>query len=70
MGEGYDLWGRKERQKQHQAAHPPGRGIAAQLQQATTRNADATIEKEFDWQARVRCYSLALPLSHYNVVLA
>jgi hypothetical protein len=32
---------------------PPGEEIAAQLQQATTRNADATIEKELDWQARV-----------------
>jgi hypothetical protein len=53
MGEGYDPRGRREGQEQHQAAHPPGGGIAAQLQRATTCNADATIEKELDWQARV-----------------
>ncbi len=53
MGEGYNLWGRGEGQEQHQAAHTPGEGIAAQLQRATTRNADATIEKELGWQARV-----------------
>jgi hypothetical protein len=53
MEEGYDLRGHGEGQDQHQAAQPPGKGIAAQLLQATTCNADATIEKELDWQARV-----------------
>jgi hypothetical protein len=53
MGEGYDPRGRGEGQEQHQAAPPPGGGITAQLQRATTHNADATIEKELNWQARV-----------------
>ncbi len=53
MGEGYDLRGCREEQEQHQAAQTPGEGIAAQLQRATTHNADATIEKKLNWQARV-----------------
>jgi hypothetical protein len=53
MGEGYDPRGHGKGQEQHQAAHPWGGGITAQLQRATTCNDDATIEKELDWQARV-----------------
>jgi hypothetical protein len=53
MGEGYNLWGCREEQEQHQVAQTPGEGIAAQLQRATKHNADATIEKKLNWQTRV-----------------